>query len=161
MEVANKDTDYDELDSLQLELLMDAVWKLRQQRETEQELRQIEWMLSKSPQVVESKDSIDHGLIAQNPDGLILSSINPQILENMASDYLDMLNTSSVIYELDGKIAFSAILLSGVNCFTLLQKNCVTLMMIEKPAYQANGFATSLPGVVVASKLLQKKKKSI
>ncbi len=43
--VANKEGDYDQTDILQLELLMDAVWKIVQKRQTEEDLRRArdEW----------------------------------------------------------------------------------------------------------------------
>jgi DNA-binding response OmpR family regulator len=83
-----------------------------ERRLAEQALRQIEWMLSKKPSFsangqVESTDDQGYGdLTALNRGGLISSSIDKHVLRGIASEYLDLLSTSSAIYEKNGDYAF-------------------------------------------------------
>lgn len=109
--VANKQTDYDETDVLQLTLLMNTVWKVVEQRRAELDLKRIEWMLSKTPaSVIEGQTKVhepEYGdLTALNRDGLILKSVGRDLLGSIAADYLALLGTSSAIYEANGDYAF-------------------------------------------------------
>jgi ligand-binding sensor protein len=69
-------------------------------------------MLAKKPSSsanghVESTDDQDYGdLTALNRGGLITSSIDQYVLRGIASEYLDLLDTSSAIYEKNGDYAF-------------------------------------------------------
>ncbi len=63
--VANKAADYDEADARQLTLLMDTVWKIVQQKRTEDENREGEKRL----RVI--FDASQAGIIMMNPDGVI------------------------------------------------------------------------------------------
>ena len=79
--------------------------------QAEEALKQIEWMLSKKPSSSEGKaDSADDqgygDLTALNRGGLIARSIDKGVLRSIASEYLDMLDTSSAIYEKNGDYAF-------------------------------------------------------
>ncbi len=78
-------------------------------RNKEEELRRIEWLLTSRPKVSEAqKDSYipPYGdLIALNTCRLILDSVGEQTLTDIASDYLNLLDTSSAVYEKDGDYA--------------------------------------------------------
>lgn len=105
--VANKESDYNDLDTLQLQVLMDAVWKIAEQRRTEKELHRIEWMLSNSPEdIAYRKEQQSYGdLTSLNQNGLILNSLGSIFLEGMVVDYLDLLNSSSAVCEVNGDYA--------------------------------------------------------
>lgn len=103
--VANKESDYDQLDSLQLQLLMDAVWKKLEQRKTIEDLHRIEWMLSHSPENDLEEKAKTHGNCASDVinNGLILNSVGHENLQTLVGDYLDFLNTSAVVFEISGE----------------------------------------------------------
>ncbi|MCA1793069.1 MAG: PAS domain S-box protein [Desulfobacteraceae bacterium] len=80
-------------------------------KQAEGELKRIEWMLSRNPisDIEAQAETHDQGygdLTELNQDGIILKSIGPERLKRFASDYLDLLGTSSAIYEINGDYAF-------------------------------------------------------
>ncbi|MFH0730332.1 MAG: response regulator [Pseudomonadota bacterium] len=77
----------------------------------EEALKRIEWMLS--PKHTATLEGPDDGqnqgygdLTALNRDGVILKSVGHDVLGSIAADYLDLLGTSSAIYEVNGDYAF-------------------------------------------------------
>ncbi|HSW60792.1 MAG TPA: PAS domain S-box protein, partial [bacterium] len=84
-----------------------------QKKKAEEELKRIEWMLSQKPSVSSSNSKItdleDQGygdITSLNRDGLISSSITKEMLRDIASEYLNLLETSSAIYEKNGDYAY-------------------------------------------------------
>jgi DNA-binding response OmpR family regulator len=82
-----------------------------ERKRAEEVLRQIEWMLSRKPSSSESQaDSADDqgygDLTALNRGGLIARSIDKRVLRGITGEYMDMLDTSSAIYEKNGDYAF-------------------------------------------------------
>ena len=80
-------------------------------KHAEGELKRIEWMLSRKPvsNIDVQTESHDQGygdLTKLNRDGIILKSIGHNRLKSFANDYLDLLGTSSAIYEVNGDYAF-------------------------------------------------------
>ncbi|MCF8137271.1 MAG: PAS domain S-box protein, partial [Desulfotignum sp.] len=80
-------------------------------KQAEEELKRIEWMLSRRPvsNIEAQAENHDQGygdLTELNRDGIILKSIGHERLKSFASDYLDLLGTSSAIYEINGDYAF-------------------------------------------------------
>lgn len=80
-------------------------------KQAEGELKRIEWMLSQKPifNVETQTETHDQGygdLTELNRDGVILKSIGPKLLKTFADDYLELLHTSSAIYEANGDYAF-------------------------------------------------------
>lgn len=77
----------------------------------EANLKQIEWMLSpkSAPGDAGRSQDRDQGygdLTELNHDGIILKSIGREHLKSFSDDYLELLGTSSAIYEANGDYAF-------------------------------------------------------
>ncbi|MBN2253243.1 MAG: PAS domain-containing protein, partial [Kosmotogaceae bacterium] len=68
-------------------------------------LQQIEWMLSEKKAKDEDFTPEYGDLSELNKNGLILSSVGKNQLTQIASEYLDLLETSSAIYEINGDYA--------------------------------------------------------
>jgi PAS domain S-box-containing protein len=68
-------------------------------------LQRIEWMLSGKKGKDEDYSPEYGDLIELNKNGLILSSVGKDQLTRIASEYLDLLETSSAIYEINGDYA--------------------------------------------------------
>jgi PAS domain S-box-containing protein len=84
---------------------------ITERKQAQEELKRIEWMLSKKhTSAMEGQgDDQDQGygdLTALNRDGVILKSVGRDVLGSIAADYLDLLGTSSAIYEANGDYAF-------------------------------------------------------
>jgi PAS domain S-box-containing protein len=84
---------------------------ITEHKRAEASLKQIEWMLSKNPPLRGTGRREDHDqgygdLTQLNRDGIILKSIGLERLKGLAKDYLDMLGTSSAIYEANGDYAY-------------------------------------------------------
>jgi PAS domain S-box-containing protein len=84
---------------------------ITEQNKASEKLKRLEWMLSgKSISNIEVRtETHDQGygdLTELNRDGLILKSIGREHLESFANDYLELLGTSSAVYEANGDYAF-------------------------------------------------------
>ncbi len=73
-------------------------------KEAERELKSIEWMLTGNPDTI-SMNILYSDLVKLNHDGLILKSVGYDMLTDIVSDYLNLMNTSTAVYELDGSYA--------------------------------------------------------
>ncbi len=74
-------------------------------REKDKELKKIEWLLSPKNDEPSYKRPGYGDLSTLNKDGLILNSVGKEVLENIVSDYLSLLETSAAIYEKNGDYA--------------------------------------------------------
>jgi DNA-binding response OmpR family regulator len=85
--------------------------EIAEHKRAEEALKQIEWMLSRKPSTsngrAESADEQGYGDLTElNRGGLISTSIDKRVLRGIASEYMDLLETSSAIYEKNGDYAF-------------------------------------------------------
>ena len=75
----------------------------------QEELRRIEWMLSKKDEETGMEKSAQQpaygDLTLLNRDGLIRKSVGKDVLTDIVNDYLSLLETSSSIYEKNGEYA--------------------------------------------------------
>jgi PAS domain S-box-containing protein len=84
---------------------------ITERKQTEKNLKRIEWMLSGKPisNIEVQTETQDQGygdLTELNRDGIILKSIGHERLKSFTNDYLELLGTSSAIYEANGDYAF-------------------------------------------------------
>ncbi len=84
-----------------------------ERKEAENKLKQNEWMLSKpfessleNPEGKEPSDQEYGDLTQLNRNGLILRCVGSDMLAKIASEYMDLLGTSSAIYEANGDYAY-------------------------------------------------------
>jgi len=97
------------------QLLFSIIFDISEKKRSENELKRIEWLLSRSPEQYRNPkdDPIHYGdLSILNTSGEIRRSIEKNVLEDMIRGYLYLLGTSSAIYEVDGQYA-AGIVTSG------------------------------------------------
>ncbi|MFP4025750.1 MAG: PAS domain S-box protein [Thiohalospira sp.] len=104
------------MDTLQIKQIKDENERLKQKyselekrlqlyESRNSELEQLEWML-KSKNIGSENIIPDYGDLSElNKNGLILSSVGKEQLKNISSEFLDLLETSAAIYELNGDYA--------------------------------------------------------
>lgn len=79
---------------------------ITERKRKEEELKKVEWMLTGKPSAQYSEDQCYGDLTALNRGGLISRFIDKATLREISSEYLDLLETSSAIYEKNGDYAF-------------------------------------------------------
>jgi PAS domain S-box-containing protein len=106
---------------------------ITERKRAEARLKQIEWMLSRNPPPggADQSEAHDQGygdLTELNGDGIILKSIGLDRLRGIADEYLELLGTSSAIYEVNGDYAFG--IFSSGWCRML---DCASRKLCETP----------------------------
>jgi len=79
---------------------------ITERKQAEHHLKQIEWMLSSNKKEGRPQQTPEYGDLTQlNERGLILSSVGKAQLQDIASEYLELLETSAAVYERNGDYA--------------------------------------------------------
>ena len=121
----NQTTPYTETEKLHTALFLDAMWKIIMRHSAEQALMSIEWMLTKK-KTGETKDHLfisKDELTTINKDGIIINTIDHQLLQDIAYEYLDLLDTSFAIVEKNGNYALA--IYSSTWCKFMNDASCM------------------------------------
>ncbi|TFF90017.1 MAG: PAS domain S-box protein, partial [Promethearchaeota archaeon] len=76
-----------------------------EQKEAQKDLKRLEWLLKKQISKVDYIDPSYGDLTKLNTERTILDSVGPKILKELASEFLDLLETSGAVYERNGNYA--------------------------------------------------------
>ena len=88
-----------------IDAIVERLGRVIERKQAEENLRSIEWMLSNKTSNKETYFP-EYGDVSElNRDGLILSSVGKKQLRSIAAEYLDLLETSTAIYEKNGDYA--------------------------------------------------------
>jgi PAS domain S-box-containing protein len=86
--------------------MIGAMQDITERKQKEQELKRIEWLLTRKRQPAEAQERAyvpPYGdLVSLNTCRLILDSVGEQVLTDIIGDYLDLLDTSAAVYEKNG-----------------------------------------------------------
>ncbi|MGM0462805.1 MAG: PAS domain S-box protein, partial [Fibrobacterota bacterium] len=90
----------------QIEKIVFAMHDITEREENKKQLTQIEWMLSGRREGERENLIPEYGDLTQlNKEGLILSSLGKEQLREITSEYLDLLETATAVYEKNGDYA--------------------------------------------------------
>jgi PAS domain S-box-containing protein len=95
---------------------------ITERRKSEAALRSIEWMLTK--QDVDANNEPMYGNLSDlNTNRLILDSVGKDVLRDLVSDFLSLMDTSSAVYEKNGDYAIGIFSSAWCQYMDLLSRN--------------------------------------
>ncbi|BAH73653.1 PAS domain S-box protein [Solidesulfovibrio magneticus] len=87
--------------------MIGAMQDITERKQAEASLNSIKWLVDKEVRPALAPEASEYGdLVQLNNSRVILNAVGSDILANMVQDYMEILSTSSAVYEINGDYAF-------------------------------------------------------